>query len=254
MASQIDHIIVAVTAAQHEELSARLRAAGFVHGDAGKHPGGTANENVAFAGGAFLELLYEQSPGSAVRAGSPRIWFADTPRVQGIGFSTPDYRRDIAAWGSPPGSWDEYFPKVLADGETSQCRAAGPLRRDEFYLFFMDRPAPSFGSLGATARLTGITLRGADYLLWRSRLRTWFGLAEADGASGAAGADGAARADAGPGGLACGDVRFSFEPGEHPAIRLSLAFEVPPGHAATIPISGGVIELTDAGPASGGAS
>lgn len=233
-ASQIDHIIVAVTAAQRLELSAQLQAAGFVHGDAGRHPGGTANENVAFASGGFLELLYEQEPGSG-----PRAWFADTPRVQGIGFSTTDYHRDISAWGSPPGSWDEHFPKVLASGETSQCRAAGPLPRAEFYVFYMDRPAPSFGSLGATARLTGITLRGADHLLWRSRLRTWFGLAEEGGQRGQ---------------LHCAGVRFSFEPGEHEAIRLSLAFAVPPGHAATIPVSGGVIELTDTAPAPGGAS
>ena len=219
MASQIDHIIVAVDPAQRDALSRRLRAAGFVRGDAGRHPGGTANENIAFAGGAFLELLYEQSSGSG-----PPVWFAETPRVQGIGFSTADYDRDITAWGKPPGSWDEIFPKILTGGAAVECRAAGPLPREVFYVFYMDRPAPPFAGLGASARLTDVTFRGAGHLLWRDRFRTWFGLAEREGS------------------LRCGGVRFAFQPGEHSSIRASLRFAVRGGQA-TIPIVGGTIEL-----------
>ena len=63
MIVQIDHIILAVDRDYYPTLSEQLKAAGFVHADAGKHTGGTQNENVAFAGGAFLELLHEQSPG-----------------------------------------------------------------------------------------------------------------------------------------------------------------------------------------------
>jgi hypothetical protein len=217
--TQIDHIIVAVSSADQPALSARLKEAGFVHGDAGRHPGGTANENVAFASGAFLELLYEQEPGSG-----PAVWFGDTPRVQGIGFSTADYAADIAAWGRPPGSWDRTFPKILDNGQPSECRAAGPLPMQEFYVFYMDRPAPDFGGLGATARLTGVTFRGADHQLWQDRFRTWFRLP-------AAGRN-----------LSCGDVTFRFEPGDHSAVRLSLTFAVRQGEG-TIPISGGTIEL-----------
>ena len=61
MLTQIDHIIVAVSRAEQQAISARLKEAGFVHGDAGRHPGGTANENIAFRGGAFLELLCEST-------------------------------------------------------------------------------------------------------------------------------------------------------------------------------------------------
>jgi Glyoxalase-like domain len=225
--SQIDHIIVAVRTADHPALSARLKEAGFVHGDAGRHPGGTANENVAFASGAFLELLYEQEPGSG-----PDVWFRDTPRVQGIGFSTADYDADIAAWGTPPGSWNRIFPKTLANGEPSECRAAGPLPMQEFYVFYMDRPAPTFAGLGATARLAGVTFRGAEHQLWRDRFRTWFRLPDADGI------------------LTCGDVGFSFEPGDHGAVRLSLTFAVQQGEGS-IPISGGTIELVRADVVSG---
>jgi hypothetical protein len=219
MANQIDHIIIAVDGRQHEDLSEQLKAAGFVHGDAGKHPGGTANENVAFAGGGFLELLYEQSPGNG-----PRVWFGDTPRVQGIGISTAHYEADIAAWGRPPESWDQMFDKVLDTGEESQCRAAGPLARNEFYVFYMDRPRTDFVDLGATARLTDIIFRGRDERLWRNRFRMWFGLPERDD------------------GLQCGDVRFRFEPGGSASIRLSLRFEVQQA-PSVFPISGGEIEL-----------
>lgn len=223
MPKQIDHIIVAVDAAYKPALSAQLKAAGFAHGDAGKHGGATANENVAFAGGGFLELLYEQSPGSG-----PGVWFAETPRVQGIGVSTDDYTADIAAWGTPPGSWDQMFGKVLDTGQSSECRAAGPIARDEFYVFYMDRPETDFTGLGATARLTDIIVRGEQYQLWHDRFRDWFGLEAVDG------------------GLACGDVTFRFEPGPHPAIRLSLKFAVDPAAAAVIPIAGGTIELAAA--------
>jgi hypothetical protein len=227
--SQIDHIIVAVSSAEQQAISARLKEAGFVHADAGRHPSGTANENVAFASGAFLELLYEQQPGSG-----PDVWFRDTPRVQGIGFSTTDYEADIAAWGRPPGSWDRIFPKTMTNGEPSQCRAAGPLPMEEFYVFYMERPAPTFADLGATARLTGITFRGAAHQLWRDRFQTWFRLPAADGV------------------LSCGDITFGFEPGEHSAVRLSLTFEVQQGEG-TIAISGATIELVRAGSAASGA-
>ena len=225
MPKQIDHIIVAVHAAQRTALSEQLRAAGFVHGDAGTHGESTANENVAFAGGGFLELLYEQSPGSG-----PGVWFAETPRVQGIGVSTDDYAGDIAAWGTPPGSWDQTFGKILDTGQPSECRAAGPIPRDEFYVFYMDRPETDFTGLGATARLTDIIVRGEQSPLWHDRFRYWFGLPAADG------------------GLRCGDVTFRFEPGPHPAIRLSLKFAVDPAAAAVIPISGGTIELAAVAP------
>jgi hypothetical protein len=228
MPKQIDHIIVAVDAAYRPVLSAQLKAAGFVHGDAGQHGSATANENVAFAGGGFLELLYEQSPGSG-----PGVWFAETPRVQGIGVSTDDYKTDIAAWGTPPGSWDQMFGKVLETGESSECRAAGPIARDEFYVFYMDRPETDFTGLGATARLTDIIVRGEQHELWHDRFRDWFGLPPVDG------------------GLLCGDVTFRFEPGPHPAVRLSLKFAVGPADAAVIPIAGGTIELAAAVPGDG---
>jgi hypothetical protein len=223
LATTIDHIILAVDAADKPALSQRLKDAGFVHGDNGKHPGGTANETVAWAGGAFLELLYEQSPGSS----GNRNWWRETPRVQGVGFATDNYADDITTWGSPPGSWDRDFPSVRDDGQPASCRAAGPLAHEnEFYVFYMDRPAPDFGDRGATAKLTDVTVRSTDPDAWREKFATWFRLPSQDGA------------------LTCDGVTFRFEPGDH-EVRLSLTFEVPGGGGA-IPIAGGSIELVAA--------
>jgi hypothetical protein len=219
MITEIDHIIIAVDREEQPKLSDRLKRAGLVHGDAGRHPTGTANENLAFSSGGFLELLYEVQPGAA----NP-VWFAETPRVQGIGFSTTDYAADIDGFTQAAGSWDRIFTKEHADGSHTEIRAAGPLPMDEFYPFVMDRPAPTFGDRGATARLTTLTFAGARSGHWRKRFLEWFRLPERDGA------------------LLAGDVVLRFVDGPHPDMRMSLEL-VAPGSRGTIPISGGAIEL-----------
>ncbi len=224
MITQIDHIIVSVEKGRLPDLSARLKQAGFVHGDSGRHPGGTANETLAFEGGAFIELLYEQSIGSG-----PAIWFRETPRVQGVGFSTTDYSADIAAWISLSTAWNRTFHKVFEDGREMSSRAAGPLPMEEFYVFCMDRAAPPFHDRGASAKLQRITFAGMERELWHRRFRDWFGLREDRDT------------------LMCGDVELRFQDGPHPSIRASLRFVVPEG-GGTIPISGGVIELVEESP------
>jgi hypothetical protein len=217
--TEIDHIIVAVDRDEQPAIAETLRANGFAHGDAGRHPTGTANENVAYATGAFLELLYEQESGSG-----PEIWFAETPRIQGLGFATTDYERGVDRFRDLPGAWDRDFPKVLTNGEQVSVRAAGPLPLEEFYPFLMARPAPTFGDRGATAQLREVTFAGEEHALWRERLVRWFGLAE--------------RGDA----LVAGEVLLTFRRGPHPRIRLSLAFDVD-GQGGTIPLAGGTILL-----------
>jgi hypothetical protein len=219
--TEVDHLILAIDRDRHAELSSRLHEAGFVHADAGAHPGGTANENVAFAGGAFLELLFEQSPGSG-----PAAWFGETPRLQGIGFSTSDFARDSATFLENPGAWDEIFAKVLDDGTKVSSRAAGPVPRNEFYVFCMARAAPPWRGLGATPRLVEVRFTGREHGLWRERFSDWFSLRPS-------GDD-----------LLCGDVTFGFEDGPHPQMRGSLTFAVDQA-AGVIPISGGTIELVE---------
>ena len=220
MLTQVDHIIVAVARDEQPELSRRLKAAGFVHGDAGKHEGGTANENVAFAGGGFLELLYEQEDGSG-----PAVWYEETPRVQAIGFGTDEYESDITTWAGAEGSWDHDFTKALDSGGTLRMRAGGPIPRDEFYVFYMRRIRPSYDVSQATARLTEVRFAGKQAEFWRERLASWFRL-PGDGAD--------LHSPEG--------VRFCFQDGPHPRVRLSLAFDVQSGEG-TIPLAGGTIEL-----------
>jgi hypothetical protein len=217
--TEIDHIIVAIDRDEQSRVTTTLFENGFAHGDAGRHPSGTANENIAFAPGAFLELLYEQETGSG-----PAVWFAETPRIQGIGFATTEYEEGVSRFRNVPGSWDRDFPKVLTSGESVSVRAAGPLPLEEFYPFLMDRPAPTFGDRGATAKLREVTFAGQEHAAWRERMLAWFALPERDGA------------------LAVGDVLLTFEEGPHPAIRLSLAFDVD-GPGGTIPLAGGAIVL-----------
>jgi hypothetical protein len=220
--TEIDHIIVAVDRDEHPAVASTLRANGFAHGDAGRHPGGTANENMAYATGAFLELLYEQETGSG-----PAVWFKETPRIQGLGFATTDYERGVAAFRDLPTAWDRDFPKTLSNGDQVSVRAAGPLPLEEFYPFLMDRPAPTFGDRGATALLREVTFAGEEHALWRERMRTWFGLPE--------------RGEA----LLAGDVLLTFRRGPHPRIRLALAFDVE-GEGGSIPLAGGTILLNPA--------
>jgi hypothetical protein len=222
MITEIDHIIIAVDRPQQGELSERLKRAGLVHGDAGRHPTGTANENVAFSSGGFLELLYEAEPGAA----NP-VWFAETPRVQGVGFSTTDYAADVAGFTQDDGSWNRVFTKEQDDGSRTAILAAGPLPMNEFYPFVMDRPSPPFADLGATARLTSLTFAGARHAHWRERFQEWFSLSERNG------------------GLLAGDVELRFVDGPHPDMRTSLELAVSDA-AGSIPISGGAIELVAA--------
>jgi hypothetical protein len=217
--TEIDHIIVAVDREEQPSIAATLRANGFVHGDAGKHQTGTANENIAYATGAFLELLYEQETGSG-----PEVWFTETPRIQGLGFATTDYKRGLALFGDLPTAWDRDFPKTLTNGDQVSVHAGGPLPLEEFYPFLMDRPAPTFADRGATAQLREVTFAGEEHALWRERLQTWFGLPN--------------RGEA----LTAGDVPLTFRPGPHPRIRLSLAFDVE-GPGGSIPLAGGTILL-----------
>ena len=79
----------------------RFRQSGFEHGDAGRHLGlGTANENIAYAGGAYIGLIYEEPPG-----GSGLVWFEETPRILGLVFSST--LGDAERWSDVEGAWKQ---------------------------------------------------------------------------------------------------------------------------------------------------
>jgi hypothetical protein len=173
----VDHLVVAGTRTDLAELTARLTPSGFV-----PVPGrlrfdeiGAHSESLAYAGGAFVEVVYEVVEGRA-----PRVWFDGVvPRLMGIGVSTDDFDADTAGW-----AWTMDETQVLDDGSTLRIHAAGPHEHlSPLYLFAMDRPdrVLDHPRLGGTARLVELRFAGREATAWRERLARWLGSAEAIG-------------------------------------------------------------------------
>jgi hypothetical protein len=211
----IDHLVLAGTPADHAALCERLTPAGFV-----PVPGrlrfdeiGAHSESLAYAEGAFVEVVYEVRVGAA-----PRVWFdAPLPRLMGIGVSSDDFDRDTAGW-----EWTMDEEQTLHDGSTLRIHAAGPHpHMSSLYLFAMDRPdrVLDHRGLGGTARLVELRFEGRDHLHWRTRTKRWLG-----------------RADA------VGDVALRFVPGSLAGIAVTPVFAVP-GGAGWAELAAGAIEL-----------
>ena len=211
----IDHLVFAGTPADHATLRERLSPAGFV-----PVPGrlrfdeiGAHSESLAYAEGAFVEVVYEVRVGAA-----PRVWFGGpVPRLMGIGVSSDDFDRDTAGW-----DWKMDEEQTLDDGSTLRIHAAGPHpHMSSLYLFAMDRPdrVLDHPGLGATARLVELRFEGRDHLRWRTRIERWLG-----------------RADA------VGDVALRFVSGSLAGIAVTPVFAVP-GGAGWAELAAGSIEL-----------
>jgi hypothetical protein len=196
----IDHLVLCGTHADYEALAERLVPAGFV-----EVPGklrfdriGAHSRSLAYAGGGFVELVYEVVEGAA-----PRPWFGGPlPRVMGIGVSTDAFPADTEGW-----HWTMDEEQVLDDGSTLRIRAAGPHEhQSELYLFAMDRPdrVLDHPQLGGSAVLTGLRFTGAASEEWRERVERWLGAA-----------------------AAVGPVELRFEPGPRPGVAVTPVFDVP---------------------------
>jgi hypothetical protein len=220
MVTRLDHLISVIDRDQVEELADRLMRAGFVHGDAGRHVGnGTANVNLAFAGGAFLELVYEESPGS-----SGLGWWSHAPVITGVVMNPSNYEADKTAWTGKEDAWDFYMEKDLEDGPRVEIRASGPYPRADFDPMLIYRSEPPFASRNAEARLLHLTLAGVDAGVWNERLVEYFGL-EGDTDR-----------------LRLGDTEIRFEPGRQDPVELTATFAVP-REKGLIELSRGRIEL-----------
>jgi hypothetical protein len=211
----IDHVILATDRTAHPAISERLRDAGFVHADAGRHDGqGTANENLALAGGAYLELLFPDPPPEPERA-----WFEPVPKILGICFTSTDVDADSAAWAGDDGAWTQDLHKTLDDGTAVHFRLAGPhARGGGFFVFLLERQAPAFDDFGATARLERLTFTGADAARWRESLTRWLGV------------------DA-----SVGDVELRYDASDGP-FAVDATFAVPQGEG-DVPLALGRLEL-----------
>jgi hypothetical protein len=225
----IDHLILATPGDEVGSLAERLYEAGFCRGDGGSHVGGaTANSNVYFAKGAFIELLFEQAVGSG-----PAEWFTHVPRIQGVGFMSTDLRRDAEAWGDSPEAWDREFSRIRNDGVKTTSHAAGPARMGEFYVFAMDRAEGRYGD-DATPELVRLEFRGRDADLWETRLHRWLRLEPS-----------------GDGRFVLNDLEFIFQAGDEPAVNVFPTFRVRHGDGL-IPLANAVLTLErqNAGPGS----
>ncbi len=218
----VDHLILAIERADRPHFSQRLRSAGLIHADAGRHVGqGTANENLALAGGSYLELLFPDPPPEP-----PEGWFEPVPRILGVCFTSTDLDADSAAWVGDAGAWTQDLRKTLADGTDVRFRLGGPHPRDEgpFFLFLLEREAPAFPDLGAAARLERLTLTGADAAAWLELCERWLGL-EREGDT-----------------LRAGGVELGFQADGRPGLAVNASFAVPEGEGV-LPLAAGRIEL-----------
>jgi hypothetical protein len=214
----VDHIVLAVPGGERRRIAEGLLEAGFKATplDLDFNEIGAASESFAMASGGYVELVYETELGRA-----PAVWFTGAPRVIGLGFSSDDFERDIAAWGDLDGMWLMDEDKELPDGSLLNIHAAGPHPHFEpFYVFLMDTPTPLFGGLGAEPRLVRLTFSGAEAGEWRERLTGWLGLAE----------------------TVVGEVELRFQQSADAGILAWPTF-VAPGPPKSIPLAAGSIEL-----------
>jgi hypothetical protein len=206
MITGVDHVILAVAREEHAQFSDRLRSAGFVHGDAGRHVGqGTANENLVLAGGSYLELLFPDPPPDP-----PRAWYAESPHILGVSFTSTDVEADAEAWAGAEGAWTQRLEKTLDDGTDVAFELAGPHDRDApFFVFILERAEPAFVALGAKARLERLCLFGTDAPRWLDDIARWLSV-ETNGGS-----------------VSIGGVELRSEDDSRPGLTVDAEFAVP---------------------------
>ena len=224
MIFSIDHLVFSATPSTAREIRGQLTAAGFFPESFGlRFPEiGAASESLSFAGGGFVEFVVEFDT-----TRSPRVWFAETPRLMGLGFASDDFESDTH-WRGEPESWVMNEDHVLSSGSRINIHAAGPHRHlSDFYVFVMDRPDGrlEFPQRVEGPRLHGIHFEGAEAEGWRQQLARWLGLPEAASDT-----------------LRVGDVELRFSQSAETALRVSPTFDVG-ATGAEIPLARGRIEL-----------
>jgi hypothetical protein len=222
MIFSIDHIVFAASSEQDRELRDRLAASGF-HSESFRlefPESGVASESLSFTGGGFVEFLVECDT-----ARSPRVWFHETPRLIGLGFSSDDFDTDTR-WSSEPEGWVMNEDHVLPNDSRITIRAAGPHRHlSDFYVFVMDRPhGLEFPDRPSGPKLRRISFVGGEADLWRRQLGGWLGLPDSCD------------------GLRVGDVELRFGQSADGRFSVSPTFDVRTG-ASVIRLARGEIEL-----------
>lgn len=120
--------IVLATPDEADEICAALQAAGVRLGDDVVEASiGIRSRMFPIAGGGFVEVACELSPGSFPHGPA----FAVTPRIGSIGYTTDDAAADMARW------------RELPDGGTARAQAGGWRREDGTMGYYVGiAPAP----------------------------------------------------------------------------------------------------------------
>jgi hypothetical protein len=219
----IDHFVLSAAPAQASKVLTELQEAGFVSNNfvLNFDETNSESESLSYDGGGMVEVRHsrEQRPNPT--------WFAEVPRVIGLGFGSDDFFTDTA-WGSDleEGHWTMTGELLLPDGSPLRVVAAGPHRHaSELYVFVMDRPNGQlqFPDVPAVPHLVSVTVSGPDANLWRDRLQRWLHIAD------------------GPV-LRVGDVDVRFEETGPRGVRVTPTFRVP-SRSSRIALDGSSIEF-----------
>jgi hypothetical protein len=224
MIFSIDHIVFAATAVEAAGLTQRLKGAGFVeeHFRLEFPEIGAHSDSLSFAGGGFVEFVAASDLDRV-----PSVWFAQTPRIIGLGFASDNFDADVADW-TQADAWTMNEDHVLPTGRTVTIHAAGPHRHHEdFYVFVMDRPDGrlEFPETAAQPRLREIVLAGQEARRWGDNLERWLRLPR-DGDT-----------------LAVGDVRLRFEVSNQENVHGSLRFASSASGDSSIALAAGSLEV-----------
>jgi hypothetical protein len=192
----VDHVVVLTSPGEMVEISERLQSAGFRLADeVVAETLGVSSHLLPIAGGGFIELSSETSPGSSPNPGR----FEVTPRISALSYTTMDAAADLArlttrsdAEGTMAacGSWTRksngtrgYYTGVVPGGFRTDF--AFTVQLQERRLF----PLPYLDDAETAPPIRRITVTGPDAATWQQRHREWLLLPTRDGAMRAGGTE-----------------------------------------------------------------
>lgn len=181
----VDHLIVLASPTQMVEISDLLEQAGLQMRDEVIEASlGVKSRLLPIAGGGFIEVASELSPGSFAHArqGNP---FDSTPRLVSVSYTSDDVAADLARWRGIPGAENA---RAQAGGWRRQDGTFGyfvgvsptPLAGDVFFGLQERRlfPLPYLDSAQSAPALRRIEVTGPDADVWKQRHIQLFALPE----------------------------------------------------------------------------
>lgn len=178
-------VIVVTSPTEMVEISEQMEVAGFRVGDeAIERNAGIRSRLMPIAGGGFIELASELSPGSFTRGPV----FETTPRVLSVSYTTEDAAQDLRRWRGVPGtehasvscgSWQRQ------DGTPGYYVGVAPTPPTDGVLIGLREvrlfPLPYADEAATAPAVRRVTVSGNTADVWRERHAQLFQLPERDG-------------------------------------------------------------------------